>query len=129
MTRNRKRTSEDYEREIEEAAKRMQKYPEHLRAARTSHTWNYFLIDIGLKSEIVKSESGGAFWDKVRNRVEVKELGITYRQAAEHGADIVTGVYRDTKGKFTTKAEGNISVVSFRSMETGRFVSRKSLED
>ena len=119
----------DYEREIEEAARRMQKYPEHLRSARTSSIWNDFLIDIGVKEEIVKSKSGSDFWDKVRNRVEEKELGITYRQAAEHGADIETGIFRDAKGRFTKEAEGNIPVVLFRNMETGRFLSRKSLEN
>ena len=117
------------ESEVEEAANRMQKYPEHLRSARTSSTWQKFLIDIGVKPEIVKSKSGSDFWDKVRNKVEKKELGITYRQAAEHGAGIETGIFRDAKGRFTKEAEGNIPVVSFRSMETGRFVSRKSLEN
>ena len=129
MPKGKKRTAEDYEREIEEAANRMQKYPEHLRSARTSNLWNDFLVDIGIKHEIVKTKSGSDFWDKVRNKVEVRELGITYRQAAEHGADIETGVFRDAKGRFTKEAKGNIPVVSFRSMETGRFVSRKSLEN
>ena len=128
MPKGKKRTAEDYEREIEEAAKRVQKYPEHLRSARTSSIWNDFLVDIGVKPEIVKSKSGNDFWDKVRNRVEEKELGITYRQAAEHGADIETGIFRDAKGKFTKEVTDR-PVVLFRSMETGRFVSRKSLED
>ena len=118
----RSRTKEDYEREIEEAATRIKKYPEHLRSARTSSIWNDFLIDIGVKPEIVKSKSGGDFWDKVRNRVEEKELGITYRQAAEHGADIETYERTSSKGKVFTQ-------IAFRNMETGRFVSRKSLEN
>ena len=116
------RTEEDYEREIEEAANRMQKYPERLRSARTSSIWNNFLIDIGVKQEIVNSKSGSDFWDKVRNRVEEKELGITYRQAAEHGADIESRRRISSKGTEYTQ-------ITLRNMETGRFVSRKSLEN
>ena len=129
MPKGKKRKEGTPESEVEEAANRMKKYPERLRSARTSTIWNDFLMDIGIKPEIVKSKSGSDFWDKVRNRVEEKELGITYRQAAEHGADIETGIFRDAKGRFTKEAKGNIPVVSYRSMETGRFVSKKSLEN
>ena len=128
MPKGKKSTAEEYERDIEEAANRMKKYPEHLRSARTSGIWKDFLLDIGVSEKIVKSKSGSDFWDKVRNRVEMEELGITYRQAAEHGADIETGIFRDAKGRFTKEAEGNTPVISYRSMATGKFVSRKSLE-
>ena len=129
MPKGKKRTAEDYEREIEEAAKRMQKEPEHLKAARHNRSWLIFLDSIGVNPNSTRTEKGQGFWEDVRNKVQEKELGITYRQVAEHGADIETGIFRDAKGRFTKEAEGNIPVVLFRNMETGRFVSRKSLEN
>ena len=82
-----KRTAEDYEREIEEAAKRMKKYPEHLRSARTSRVWNDFLIDIGVKPEIVKSKSGSDFWEQVREQLYTRQAGRRdlYMEAREAG--------------------------------------------
>ena len=129
MPKGKKRTSADYEREIEEAAKRIKKYPEHLRSARTSKLWNDFLIDIGVKPEIVKSESGSGFWDKVRQEVLPREsVRLPERQIQEHGAEVLTKLYRDAKGQFT-KIATDREVYVYRSIETKRIVSRKSLED
>jgi len=127
MPKGRKRTDADYDRETEEAAKRMNKYPEHLRSARNSKTWSDFLVNIGVKEEIVESKSGSVFWDKVRDRVQEREMPISYRQAAEHGADIETNYYRDTKGRIT-KTDTGKPVFIYRNMETGRFVSKESLQ-
>lgn len=64
------------EKEVEEAADRMEKYPEHLKSARKSDTWNNFLINIGVKEDIVKSKSGNDFWARVRNKIEDRQVPI-----------------------------------------------------
>ena len=129
MPKGKKRTAEDYEREIEEAAKRMQKYPEHLRSARTSNTWNDFLIDIGVKPEIVKSKSGGDFWEKVRQDIiPVESIRLPERQIQEHGAEVLVKLYRNAKGQFT-KTTTEREVYVYRNIETKKIVSRKSLEN
>ena len=66
-----KRSPADYEREIEEAARRMKKYPEHLKAARNNKAWNNFLLDVvGVKPKIIDSNKGDKFWNDVRNKIE-----------------------------------------------------------
>ena len=110
---HRNRSKDDYEREIEEAAKRMKKYPEHLRSARTSPEWKQFLLDIGIEPKIVSSDSGRDFWEQVRSRVSEKEIGFTTRQLAEANAE------------YEPLGRGS----QFRSKETGRFVSKKSLKN
>lgn len=77
----------DYEREIEEAAKRMRKYPEHLKSARHSSEWKQFLIDIGLEPKAVSSQSGSDFWEQVRNQIYTRPARrrSVYTEAREAG--------------------------------------------
>jgi len=77
----------DYEREVIEAAKRMKKYPEHLRSARDSDVWKDFLINIGVKEDIVDSSSGSDFWESVREKVDSKHIQrlSIYQQARSVG--------------------------------------------
>ena len=84
---HRTRSQADYEREIEDAAKRMKKYPEHLRSARTSSEWKDFLIDIGVKPEIVNSKSGSDFWKQVREKINPRqqERRTIYQEAKQAG--------------------------------------------
>ena len=101
-----KRSKEDYEREIEEAAKRMKKYPEYLEATKDSEDWIDFLKSIGITT------SGADFWQDVRDRAYKKEVGFKPRVLQEHRVEY------DPRGRGS----------KFRSNETGRFVSRESLE-
>ena len=126
MPKGRKRTQEEYDREIEEAAKRMQKRPEHLKAARNSKQWLDFLDNIGVT---VESGSKQDFWEKVRGQIKpppekadvsiyswysVKRKPVvqyrspsgkftravyTYTWKSSSGKTVVQG--RDAKGKFT----------------------------
>ena len=117
----------DYEREIDEASKRMKKHPEYLRSARDSNEWVEFLSNIGIEPQIIESKTGMDFWEKVRSKISERELRFTVRELQERNvAPVVT--YRSTKGKFT-KVITDKPVVSYRNKETGRFVSRKSLEN
>jgi len=115
---NRKRTQEEYEREIEEAAKRMKKRPEALGAARSSREWKDFLDDIGI------TNSNAPFWGNVRD-----EIGFTPKRLAEQNIEIETShLFRDTKGRFI-KTPMDKLIILYRHKETGRFVSRKRLAE
>lgn len=105
--------------EVERAAKRMKKFPEHLRSARDSDTWKDFLIGIGVKT------SGAPFWEDVREEVVESEVGFTPKQL-ERSNIIISTVYRDNKGKFTKDVTEN-RVIVYRSAKTGRFVSPISI--
>lgn len=116
MPKGRKRTSEDYEREIEEAAKRMQKYPEHLRAARDSDEWLEFLNGIGVGT--TDTRQGQDFWESVRDKMYMREVGFSVKRLAELNSEVYNWV--SSKGK---------SVIQYRDKETGRFISYKQLEN
>lgn len=99
----RKRTQEDYEREIVEAAKRIRKHgKESLAAARDSGEWLDFLDSIGIAT--TQSSAGQDFWGKVRGEMppikrqterrqsysELREVGIPpklARQARDWSAE------------------------------------------
>ena len=87
MPKGRKRTQEEYNQEIEEAARRMEKYPEHLKSARTSNTWNDFLINIGVNPKAVDSKPGDNFWNKVREEINPRqaERRNIYQEARQAG--------------------------------------------
>ena len=87
MPRWRKRTQEEYDREVEEATKRMGKYPEHLKSARTSSTWTDFLINIGVNPQAVDSKQGGDFWNKVREEINPRQVTrrSIYQEARQAG--------------------------------------------
>ena len=120
---SRNRTQEDYEREIEEASNRMEKYPEHLKSARSSSAWNDFLINIGVKEDIVKSDSGSDFWTKVRNKIIERQVPIQPTISRREFLAILTlaGIREETVkiyGKSQTIHRG----------AGGRFVSVKSYQ-
>lgn len=106
MPKGRKRNSEEYEKEIDEAAKRMRKKPEGLKSARSSKTWLDFLDDIGIS---VNSTGKSDFWEQVRDKVyEREEIQVKYN------------VRRKLKsGKYSKP------VTIYRSGITGRFISPK----
>lgn len=82
MPRNKKRTAEEYEKEIEQAAKRMRKKKEHLASARNSDTWLEFLENIGVGT--TETEQGQDFWEKVRiDIIGDKISSITDRMTQE----------------------------------------------
>ena len=87
MAKGRKRTKAEYESEIEEAAKRMKKYPEHKKSAKNSQEWSDFLIDIGVNEKVVDSEAGSKFWNDVREEIYTRpaERRNIYKEAREAG--------------------------------------------
>lgn len=88
MPKGRKRTQADYEREIEEAAKRIKKHREGLEAARDSQDFLDFLDSIGITT--IDSSAGQDFWENVRQKMpavvrqaerrksygELREIGV-----------------------------------------------------
>lgn len=120
-----KRSKRDYEREIEEAANRMMKYPEYLEAAMFSQDWQDFLLNVvGVNPDAVLSKAGKDFWASVRDKMPEKDTGYTTRYLEEQNVTIVTGVYRDAKGRFTNKPTER-PVYSYKDLETGQFRSYK----
>lgn len=115
MPKGKKRTNEEYEKEIEEAAKRMKKYPEHLKAARYSSEWVEFLSNIGIGT--TESKEGSDFWEKVRNKVNIHEHGLSVRRMAELNVE-----------PFHWTSKTGKPVNQYRDKETGRFISRKTLD-
>ena len=95
MPKGRKRTQEEYEREIEEASKRIRKKKENIKTARTNATWQDYLIDVlGVSPKAVSN--GKDFWESVRERTlefdtkaikrrsrysELREVGFTAKEA------------------------------------------------
>lgn len=78
----------DYPQEIEEAAKRMRKYPEHLKAARTNQTWIDFLIDVaGVSPDTTTSTKARNFWGQVKEKIEPEqaERRSLYKEARQAG--------------------------------------------
>ena len=108
--------------EVEEAARRMEKYPEHLQSARSSRKWQNFLEGIGITT------GKADFWEAVRDKVYIDRTGFTERTLAEQGIVIAEGLYRGVGGKFTSEVTDR-PIVSYRSFTTGRFVSKKSIEN
>ena len=92
MPKGRKRTEAEYEREIEEAAKRIKKHKEGLTSARDSEEWLEFLQDKGITT--TDSKEGQDFWEKVRDKMPVmqrrEERKTGYEELREAGipADI-----------------------------------------
>lgn len=99
MPKGRKRTKEEYEKEIEEIAKRMQKRPEHLKTAKNNATWLAFLDNIGVST--IETAQGKSFWEKVRSKiVPVKP---TWKEPYTNLVTKQTS-YRDKSGKFVSPA-------------------------
>ena len=122
----RKRTQAEYEKEIIEAAKRIQKYQEALKSARQSETWFDFLTDIGVNSDILESKQGKDFWNDVARNITGKEPAVhpTARQVAEANSQVEQVRY---KREFKGGRIGNVSYTVFRNKTTGRFVSAKDI--
>lgn len=70
MPKGGKRKDGTPEHEIEEAEKRMRKYKECLESARDSETWLEFLEKIGVNIDILESDRGQDFWEKVRQKID-----------------------------------------------------------
>lgn len=95
MPKGRKRTSEEYEREIQEASKRMRKHKESLRASRDSESWIDFVRDV--MDIPIETQAREVFFEKVREDVqhydrefvrrtsyaELREAGFTAKQARQ----------------------------------------------
>lgn len=120
------RKKRDYDKEIEEAAERMRKRPEHLQSARNRSAWKRFLVNIGVIPESMSSDRGSAFWEDVRQAISPPVVYYSTQELIERGIREETGkLYRDAKGHFTKEAEGNTPVSLYRNIDTGQFVSRK----
>lgn len=117
----RKRTQEEYEKEIEDAIKRFRKYPERLRASLDSEDWEDFLVGIGIWDEALYA--GADFWERVRQGVQREatargyQPGFSEREIVE--ANVTAELYQTKSGK---------EVIRYRDNETGRFVSREDVE-
>jgi len=95
MPKGRKRTEEEYEREIEEASKRIRKKKENIKTARTNATWQEYLTDVlGVSPKAL--DNGKDFWESVRERTlefdtraiqrrsrysELRKVGYTAKEA------------------------------------------------
>jgi hypothetical protein len=102
------------EQEVEEAAQRMRKHPESLRAARDNKDWLDFLLNVAdVNPETVESKRGQAFWQDVQNKVIEQSTTFTVRQLAEANVEVGIGKVREH--------------IFYKSKETGRFVSPKSI--
>ena len=119
MPKGKKRTEAEYEKEIEEASKRMKKHHEFLASAQSSPEWQAFLEDIGI--ETYKAD----FWEDVRINVNIQEHGFTEKELAEQRVEIITGkVYRGKGGKFTSEKTDK-PIVVYR--KDGLFTSKKEI--
>lgn len=72
MPRGGKRKGGTPKHEVEEAAERMKKHPEYLRAAKNSGAWLDFLDSIGI--DTINTGSGQAFWEDVRLLIPNREI-------------------------------------------------------
>lgn len=82
------RGKRDYEREIEEAAKRMRKYSEHLKAARSNQAWNDFLLNVvGVEPQATESKNAQKFWKSVKELIEPRQATRRniYQEAKQAG--------------------------------------------
>lgn len=83
-----KKGKRDYPQEIEEAAERMKKYPEHLKAARANRTWVDFLINVaGVDPNTTTSTKAQNFWKEVQEKIEPRpaERRSLYKEARQAG--------------------------------------------
>ncbi len=104
----------DYDKEIREAAERMKKRPESLKAARDSDRWISFLENIGINPEILDSDNGLAFWEEVREVIQPPTIYYDYEELEERGIK---------REQYERKDTGKSHVI-FRGAG-GRFVSGK----
>ena len=81
MPKGRKRTPEEYEREIEEASKRIRKNKENIKSARKDSTWRDYLLNVfGASPQSI--DAGKDFWKSVRERtLEFDTRAIKRRSA------------------------------------------------
>lgn len=84
------------EEEIKDAAKRMKKYPEHLRSAKTSKLWQDFLLNIGINPKIIGSQQGERFWQKVRKEIR-PALSRTEKYAEARQAGVPSKLARKVR--------------------------------
>lgn len=125
----RRRTQKEYEFEIAEAAKRMKKYPEHLRSARDSEVWYQFLINkVQINPDTIDSTAGMKFWEDVRNEIKGQEPQVfTERQILLQKIEVTEReltMQRLDVAEYTRGKQGKTQIV-YRDVETGKFVSKK----
>lgn len=124
MAKNKQR---DYEKEADEAIKRLKKHPEYLEASMNNKKFLDFLDNIGVNPDTYESEKGGNFWESVRQKIEEREIGFTASQLTEVKVKIITGLFRDTKGHFTT-TKTDKPILSFRDLSTGKFIGKRGIK-
>lgn len=106
MPRGGKRKGGTPEEEVDDAASRMRKRPEHLKSARSSEAWQGFLSDLGIMTREAD------FWERVRDKIYVdprptvkfvlkmQERGVSVEYIVKRGY----AIHRDMKsGRFTKK--------------------------
>ena len=78
----------DYDKEVEDAVKRMAEHPEYLEASESNKAFLDFLDGIGVNPDTYASEAGKNFWGQVRDeintlRIEKKEeeKRVTYTKS------------------------------------------------
>lgn len=134
-----KRKSID-EDEIEDAARRMQKHVEHLRAAGSSVAWVEFLENIGVNPDIMKSKTGGNFWENVRQVLKpipkyvpardklgrFRKPDIPYQKQPKVRPPTYAPrelIDRGIKQEVIHRESTDKPITVFRDMDTGRFIS------
>ena len=130
MLKGKKRSSKEYDEEVEKAIKRFKKHKESLRSARDSERWLEFLDNLGID---MLSGARTDFFERVRvgiveiskpRQVTRSELERLYEQ----GISVEDNkLYKDPEtGRYTSEAEGNIPIPIYRDTK-GRFVSVKKV--
>lgn len=113
MPKGRKRTKEEYDKEIIAAAKRIGKKREARQAAKGNTTWINYLLDVlNVNPDAVESDAGSKFWKSVREEISPPLPAPTQRQLTEARAT----VYQNPETR----------QVSYRA-STGRFVKRSDI--
>lgn len=125
MPKGKKRNVREYEDEIEKAAKRMKKKPEHLKSARTSREWLGFLENLNIIDRQSDSLEKKNFWEKVRKvvspRVKISKEWRDYLKERHYKVRKMSE--ESIRPERITRKTGTIQIV-FRSTG-GQFASQK----
>lgn len=121
----RKRTKEEYDKEIEDAIKRFRKYPERLRASYDVDDWKDFLLDIGISPQAINA-GYDSYWENIRKGIVTenkpimspKAIDMTFRELTKKGVRYIE-VWKDREVyKEVYKSER----IAYRDIKTGRFI-------
>ena len=125
--RRRKRTEEEYDKEMLDTIKRIKKkHPEYLKRAKDSDIWIEFLAGIDITLD---TDAKADYFERVREAIaplEVKPRITDFRPIVYTKALIKPEMsYRDpVTNEFTGKVTAKAHVV-YRDAETGRYISHK----